>query len=108
MLDGKFIDADTHVYEDLRVSSDYIDPQLRARSPRWIDQDGRLMAEIGGKMFPSMPNHPGMATNYGKDSKSDRSGNDPAVRLQRMDATGTHIQVIFPTLGLAGFPGMVD
>ena len=84
----KFVDADTHVYEDLSVWNEYLDPRFRDRSPRWIERDQRLLAEIDGTIYPTMPNHPGMAATYGREARVDRSGNDPAVRLARMDATG--------------------
>lgn len=103
----QFVDADTHVYEELSVWTDYVDPRYRDRAPRWVERDGRLLAEIAGTIFPTMPNHPGMAATYGRDATVDRSGNDPAARLARMDATGAAAHVIFPTLGLTGFPGMV-
>jgi predicted TIM-barrel fold metal-dependent hydrolase len=102
-----FIDADTHVYEDLTIWSDYVEPKFRDRSPQWIERDGRLLAEIGGVIYPTMPNHPGMGATYGADAKVDRSGNDPGVRLSRMDEIGSLAHVVFPTLGLTGFPGMV-
>jgi predicted TIM-barrel fold metal-dependent hydrolase len=102
-----FVDADTHVYEEITVWHDYLDPSLRDRSPRFFERDGRLLAEIGGVTFPTMPNHPGMAATYGANATVDRSGNDPEARLARMDASGALAHVIFPTLGLTGFPGMV-
>ena len=105
--DTKFVDADTHVYEDLSVWSEYLDPKFRDRSPRWIERDERLLAEIDGTIYPTMPSHPGMGATYGREARVDRSGNDPAVRLARMDATGALAHVIFPTLGLTGFPGMI-
>jgi uncharacterized protein len=102
-----FVDADTHVYEDLSVWNEYLDPKFRDRSPRWIERDERLLAEIDGTIYPTMPSHPGMGATYGRDAKVDRSGNDPAVRLARMDAAGALAHVIYPTLGLTGFPGMI-
>jgi predicted TIM-barrel fold metal-dependent hydrolase len=103
-----FIDFDTHVYEPISVWSDYLDPALRDRSPQWVKKaDGRLGVEVGGKLFPSLENHPGMAKIYGENSTVDRSGNDPAVRLKYMDDLNVDVQVIFPTLGMHGFSGSV-
>jgi uncharacterized protein len=103
----QYVDTDTHVYEELSVWSDYVEPEYRDRAPRWIERDGKLLAEIGGTIFPTMPNHPGMGATYGRQATVDRSGNDPSVRLSRMDRLGASAHIIFPTLGLTGFPGMV-
>jgi predicted TIM-barrel fold metal-dependent hydrolase len=106
---NQYVDFDTHVYDPITIWHDYLDPQFRDRSPRWIERDGRLMVDVAGKAFPSAPDHPGYRKIYGEDSKVDRTGNDPAERLRYMDGKGSaDIQVIFPTLGLAGFPGSVD
>ena len=105
------VDYDTHVYEPLSVWSDYLDPKFRDRSPKWVkygEGNGSLGVEVGGKMYPSVPNHPGMAKIYADDSKVDRSGNDPAVRLKWMDERGVDVHIIFPTLGMHGFSGSVQ
>ena len=103
------IDFDTHVYEPLSVWTDYLDPKFRDRSPQWTTYgEGSLGVEVGGKLYPSVPNHPGMAKIYADDSKVDRSGNDPAVRLKWMDERDVDVHVIFPTLGMHGFSGSVQ
>jgi predicted TIM-barrel fold metal-dependent hydrolase len=105
---SKFIDFDTHVYDPITVWHDFLDPKFRDRSPQWFEKDGRLMMTVADQVFPSAPDHPGFGRVYGEASTVDRSGNDPATRLKYMDGPGAaDIQVIFPTLGLAGFPGSV-
>jgi predicted TIM-barrel fold metal-dependent hydrolase len=105
---AEYIDFDTHVYEPMSVWSDFIEPQFRDRVPTWVQDDsGRLMARIDEQLYPTAPGHPGYARIYGEAAKVDRSGNEPQQRLKYMDSQGAHIQVIFPTLGLAGFPGSV-
>ena len=106
---AEYIDFDTHVYEPITVYKDYLDPKFRAQAPFWFhDSLGRLQMNLDEQIFPSVPDHPGFAKVYAEDAKVDRSGNDPATRLIYMDGPGAaDIHVIFPTLGLAGFPGAV-
>jgi uncharacterized protein len=104
----KYIDFDTHVYDPMSVYTDYLDPQYRSQAPFWVEKDGRLLMSLVDKVFPGSPHHPSFARVYGKDSKVDRTGNDPAARLKYMDGAGAaDIHVIFPTLGLSGFSGSV-
>ena len=100
-----YIDFDTHVYEPLDVWTKYMDPEYRDRAPKLFTDpsNGKLMLSLAEHIYPKVPGHPGLANIYGPDSKMDRTGNDPHVRLKRMDAEGTDIQVVFPTLGMIGF-----
>ena len=105
---SQYIDFDTHVFDPISIWHDFLDPKFRDRSPRFIDKAGRLMMVLEDKLFPSPPDHPGFAKAYGPNATVDRSGNDPATRLKYMDGkANTDIQVVYPTLGLAGFPGAV-
>lgn len=105
---SNYVDFDTHLYEPISVWKDYVDPKFRDEAPRWVERDGKLMACIDDLLFPTAPDHAGYRKIYGEDSKVDRTGNDPAARLKYMDGKGAaDVQVIFPTLGLAGFPGSV-
>jgi predicted TIM-barrel fold metal-dependent hydrolase len=100
----RYIDFDTHVYEPIDVWTKYIDPKFRDRAPQWVDgPEGRLYLKMAEQIFPKVPGHPGFANTYGPQSKMDRSGNDPNVRLKRMDEEHTQIHVIYPTLGMMGF-----
>jgi uncharacterized protein len=101
------IDTDTHLYEPISVWTDYIDSEYRDRAPSWVTTDGKLMAQVGDTLFPTVSGHPGFARIYGEDSEVDRSGNDPDARLAYMDGKGVDVQVIFPTLGMTGFSGTV-
>lgn len=105
----QYIDFDTHVYEPLDLWSQYLEPRFRDRAPRWVTDDaGRLLMSLDDKLYPSMAGHPGFARLYGEKPEVDHTGNDPAVRLRYMDQEGqADVHVIFPTLGLAGFPGAV-
>lgn len=104
-----YVDFDTHVYEPISVWSEYLEPKFRDRSPRWVTgAEDRLGVEVGGKLYPSVPNHPGMAKIYADNSTVDRSGNDAATRLKYMDKINVDIQVVFPTLGMHGFSGSVQ
>ena len=101
---GKYVDFDTHVYEPVTVWQEYMDPKFRDRGPRWFnDKDGRLLLQLAEHVYPKVPGHPGFTGTYGPQSKMDRSGNDPHVRLKKMDAENTDVHVIFPTLGMVGF-----
>ena len=101
---AEYIDFDTHVYEPITVWNDYVDPKFRGKGPEFFeDPDGRMKLRLDDQVYPKMPGHGGFRHIYGPDSKMDRSGNDPAVRLKYMDAHGADVQVIFPTLGMAAF-----
>lgn len=103
------IDFDTHIYDNLDIYEKYADPKLRDRLPYWkTDEAGRMLMILDGAIYPTVPGHPGFARLYGKTPDVDHTGNDPHVRLKYMDGIGAaDVHVIFPTLGLAGFPGSV-
>lgn len=104
-----FIDTDTHVFEPITVYRDYLDARFRDRAPAFLERDGRLMIDVAGHVFPSMEGHPGLGNAYGATPKVDHEvPNDPSKRLAHMDENDVDAHVIFPTLGLTGFPGMVD
>ena len=55
------IDADTHYWEPLTAWSDYIEPPFRDRAPQFVQDGDRLLMHVGTGIYPSMPNHPGLA-----------------------------------------------
>jgi len=101
------VDFDTHVYDSLDVWKDYLDPKYRDQAPVWVKDGNRLLMRLDDKLYPTVPGHPGFARLYGDEPEVDHTGNNPAVRLKYMDAHGADIHMIYPTLGLAGFPGAV-
>jgi predicted TIM-barrel fold metal-dependent hydrolase len=109
------IDTDTHYWEPVTAWTDYIDPAFRDRAPALVDVDGRLLVQVGETLYPSLPNHPGLAKVYGPDetlherTRLDKEiSTDPGQRLKEMDAQDARIHVIFPTLGMVGFNGVQD
>jgi predicted TIM-barrel fold metal-dependent hydrolase len=102
---AKYIDFDTHVYEPISVWTDYLEPKFRGKGgPEFFeDPDGRMKLRLDDQIYPKMPGHGGFRHIYGPESKMDRSGNDPKVRLAYMDKHNADVQVIFPTLGMAAF-----
>ena len=109
------IDADTHYWEPLSVWSDYIEPSFRDRAPRFVHDGGRLLMQVGEGVYPSMPNHPGLARVYGPDDTlQPQTIYDKAVstdaprRLHEMDAQDAAVHIIYPTLGMVGFNGIED
>jgi predicted TIM-barrel fold metal-dependent hydrolase len=109
------IDTDTHYWEPLSAWSDYIDPKFRDRSPAFHHDGNRLLVQVGESLYPSMPNHPGLAKVYGADESlheqtrlDKRLSTDPALRLSEMDANDTRVHIIYPTLGMVGFNSVQD
>ena len=91
---GQYVDFDTHVYEPVTVWQEYMEAKFRDRAPRWFnDKDGRLLLQLAEHVYPMVPGHPGFANTYGPQSKMDRSGNDPQVRLKKMDADNTDVHI---------------
>lgn len=109
------IDCDTHYWEPLELWADYIEPSFRDRAPHFVHDGDRLLMQVGESIYPSAPEHPGLAKTYGPDETlheqtiSDKAvSTDAPRRLAAMDAEGTDVQVIFPTLGMVGFNGIRD
>lgn len=109
------IDCDTHYWEPITVWHDYIDPAFRDRAPRFVEDGGRLLVQVGESVYPSAPQHAGFAAVYGPEEnireqvRLDKALSlDVARRLQHMDDDGTFAQIIFPTLGMVGFSGIQD
>src|SRR4051812_36283711 len=107
------VDCDTHYWEPVSVWEDYLDPQFRDRAPQLVDVDGRLLVRVGESLYPSVPQHAGLAAVYGPEEgireqvRLDKELSlDVARRLQHMDAEGTYAQVVYPTLGMVGFSGI--
>ncbi len=109
------IDADTHYWEPLTAWSEYIEPPFRDRAPRFVHDGPRLLMQVGEGIYPSMPNHPGLAKVYGPDESlhaqtvHDKAvSTDAGLRLREMDAQDAAVHVIFPTLGMVGFNSIED
>jgi uncharacterized protein len=114
-MTASVIDTDTHYWEPVEAWSEHIDPRFRDRAPTFIDQGGRLLMRVGQSVYPSMPNHPGLAKVYGAEDTlheqtrlDKRLSTDAALRLREMDATGARVHVIYPTLGMVGFNSVED
>lgn len=103
------IDCDTHLYEPIELFKEHLDPGLRARAPEWVHKEDKLCVRVGETVYPTVPHHPGLARIYAPEATVDKeTSNDAEARLRFMDAEGTRAQVIFPTLGMAGFSAIRD
>lgn len=109
------IDTDTHYWEPLTAWTDYIEPSFRDRAPSFVEDGERLLVKVGESVYPSMPNHPGLAKVYGPDETLHEQtildkelSTDSSRRLAEMDANDTQVHVIYPTLGMVGFNGIRD
>jgi uncharacterized protein len=103
-----YIDTDTHMYEPISLWTDLVDPKFKDRAPRWVEEGGRLLFELDEHLFPLSPGHPGYAASYGPARRELREMSaDPEARLAQMDKLGADVQVIYPSLGLSGFTGLV-
>ncbi len=109
------IDCDTHYWESVDVWEQYIEPAFRPRAPRFVDDAGRLLVQVGEGIYPSAPNHRGLAATYGPadtvhpQTLWDKEVSvDPGRRLAFMDDQGSDVHIIFPTLGMVGFSGIAD
>lgn len=108
------IDCDTHFWEPVELWGRYIDPALRDRAPRFVEDDGRLLMDVGGRIYPSAANHRGLAATYGPEQTLPEQmiwdkevSNDGPRRLAFMDDQRTDVHIVFPTLGMVGF-GSID
>ena len=58
----RVIDCDTHYWESVDVWERHIDPAFRDRAPALVHDDaGRLLMRVGESIYPSAPQHPGLA-----------------------------------------------
>src|SRR4051812_47668923 len=109
------VDCDTHYWEPVSVWNDYIDPKFRDRAPELVQDGNRLLVRVGESVYPSVPQHAGLAAVYGPDEgireqvRLDKELSlDVGRRLRHMDDEGTFAQVVYPTLGMVGFSGIKD
>jgi len=109
------VDCDTHYWESVDVWEERIDPEFRDRAPRFVRDGDRLLVQVGESIYPSTPNHRGLAGTYGPDDTvhpqtlwDKQVSTDPARRLKFMDEQQTDVHIIFPTLGMVGFGGIHD
>jgi predicted TIM-barrel fold metal-dependent hydrolase len=109
------IDCDTHYWETPAIWSDYLDPAYRDRAPTFVQDGERLLVRVGESIYPSAPQHRGLGATYGPDETLhpqtiwDKDvSTDAKRRLEFMDAQGTDVHIIFPTLGMVGFGAIED
>lgn len=109
------VDCDTHFWEPVELWARYMEPEFRDRAPSFVEDQGRLLMQVGGLVYPSAANHRGLAATYGPDDTLHEQtiwdkevSNDGPRRLAFMDAQQTDVHVIFPTLGMVGFGSIGD
>jgi predicted TIM-barrel fold metal-dependent hydrolase len=109
------VDCDTHYWEPLELWADYLDPAFRNQAPHFVHDGDRLLMQVGESIYPSAPEHPGLAKTYGPDETLHEQtiwdkavSTDAPRRLKTMDEEGVDVQIIFPTLGMVGFSGIRD
>jgi predicted TIM-barrel fold metal-dependent hydrolase len=90
--------------EGTDVFAQYVDPQYRDLVPQFVmTGDGKTRLLVDDTFFPVVPLHPGFPRKY-PDNGMEEVGlaNDATQRLKYMDDIGIDVQVIFPSLSLAG------
>jgi predicted TIM-barrel fold metal-dependent hydrolase len=98
-----WVDADTHLYEPYGLWQERMEPRFRHDAPALVSMDdGRMFFQYGGRVYPTMPNHPGFGAIYAPGGTATESVCDPEARLRWMDSNGTDIQILYPTLALNG------
>jgi predicted TIM-barrel fold metal-dependent hydrolase len=109
------VDCDTHFWEPLELWAQHIDPEFVERAPRFVDDAGRLLMQVGDSIYPSAANHRGLGATYGprgtlhEQTVWDKEvSNDGPRRLEFMDEQGVDVHVVFPTLGMVGFNSIDD
>jgi predicted TIM-barrel fold metal-dependent hydrolase len=109
------IDCDTHYWESVDLWADYIEPAFRDRAPQWVHDGDRLLMRVGESIYPSAPDHRGLAATYGPDETLPEQmiwdkevSTDATRRLALMDDEQTDVNIIFPTLGMVGFSSIQD
>ncbi|MBW3668286.1 MAG: hypothetical protein KY443_03645, partial [Actinobacteria bacterium] len=63
------IDCDTHYWEPISIWHDYIDPAFRDRAPQFVEDGNRLLVQVGESVYPSAPQHAGLAAVYGAEEQ---------------------------------------
>lgn len=109
------VDCDTHFWEPVELWARYLDDRQRHRAPALVHDGNRLLMDVGGRIYPSAANHRGLGATYGPDETlaeqtvwDKEVSNDGPRRLAFMDAQGTDVHVVFPTLGMVGFSSIDD
>lgn len=121
MLHGKIIDADGHILEPVDLWQNYLEAKFKDRAIRMdTGDDGVEYLVVENKPLPITRGIGPTAAGIGQPLRSIfepgrfgyRDGPpgayDAQARLQRMDADGIDISVLFPTLGLIWEPGITD
>ena len=98
-----WVDADTHLYEPPELWQERMDRRFRQDAPALVPiHDGRVFFQYANRVYPTMPNHPGFGAIYSPGGTATGSVCDPGERLRWMDANGTDVQILYPTLALNG------
>jgi predicted TIM-barrel fold metal-dependent hydrolase len=115
MIASGVVDCDTHFWEPVELWSRHIDPGFAGRAPRFVDDGGRLLMQVGESIYPRAANHRGLGATYGPDETLHEQtiwdkevSNHGPRRLKFMDEQGVDVHIIFPTLGMVGFSSIQD
>jgi len=105
-MPGKTVlfDSDTHIMESADLFAKYVDPQYRDRVPQFVTTgNGKTRLLVDDTFFPVVPMHPGFPKQYPDNGMPEYAiANDAVQRLKYMDDLGIDVQVVFPSLSLAG------
>jgi predicted TIM-barrel fold metal-dependent hydrolase len=109
------VDCDTHFLEPLGLWGAYIDPEWRDAVPRLVADGSRLLLCVDEAVYPAGRAHTGFGSLYRPDgSVADGVWDlhtvsvDAVQRLARMDSIGTDVEVVYPTVGMAGMHAIRD
>ena len=121
MLRGKIIDADGHILEPVDLWQNYLEARFKDRAIRMdTGDDGVEYLVVENKPLPITRGIGPTAAGIGQPLRAifepgrfgyrdgPAGAYDAPARLQRMDADGIDISVLFPTLGLIWEPGISD
>ncbi len=108
MSGSSWIDADTHIYEDVASWGDHVESRFRDFGPKLVNDDrGRRVLSYAGATYPTLAGHPGFGAIYDERGRAAR-GMSPAERLAYMDSRDVDVEVVYPTLGLNGVSQIRD
>src|SRR6202158_1904325 len=108
MRDGrKIVDADTHQMEPPSMWERYIDPRFRLSAPRVEKTEGRQAMAVEGESLTNEGKYPfstpeflaALMRGMQRFERARTAGFNAESRLQDMDAEGTDVQILYPTVG---------